>query len=114
MTDTPKTRDEFDARLVECLAALDAFQAKRWKERGYTWADAPKITTQPGAKYIRLVIGDEQRGHQPSCYAFLDYQGNIYKSESWKKPAKHVRGNIFNENFDIGPAFTEYGVVYLR
>lgn len=106
-----RTRAEFDVRLKECLDALNAFQETYYKDR-FANLTVPKISPEPGVKYIRLV--SDRGSNQRYCYGFLDYQGNIYKSESWKKPAKHVRGNIFNDNFDIGHAFTEYGVRYLR
>ena len=105
---------EFETRLEACLAALTAFQAECYKSKGFRM-EPYQITAMRGTKFVRLVmersgVGGEER----SCYGFLDYQGNIYKSESWAKPAKHIRGSIFDENFSIGKAFNEYGVVYLR
>ena len=41
-------------------------------------------------KYIRLYRGD-------TCFGFVDKDGNIYKSDTWTKPAKHIRGNIFSK-----------------
>lgn len=65
---------------------------------------------QPGKKYIRIV----SMKYGASAYAFIDLTGNIYKPAGWKAPAKHVRGNIFDENFSINKAFGPYGVAYLR
>jgi hypothetical protein len=31
-----------------------------------------------------------------SVYAFVDYDGNIYKPSGWRAPAKGVRGHIDN------------------
>lgn len=59
-----------------------------------------------------------------SVYAFIALQnystktlgmvnvGDIHRPASWKIPAKHARGNVFQEDFNncAGP----YGVVYLR
>ena len=63
-----------------------------------------------GSKYIRLV---ETRNGR-SVYCFLDYQGNIYKSASWKAPAKHIRGTVFDTNYSWGKALGTYGAAYLR
>ena len=65
-------------------------------------------------KYIRMDVMYMGEVHG-SSYAFLDAKGNIYKPDGFKKPAKHIRGNIFeDENFSIGKAFGLYGVAYLR
>lgn len=68
-----------------------------------------------GPKYVRIVRKDTHKGVvQPhgSVHCFLDYQGNIYKSASWKAPAKHIRGNIFRE--DGGKSgMGQYGARYL-
>lgn len=61
-----------------------------------------------GVKYIRVVRVTNQR----CSYCFLDRQGNIYKCDGWKKPAKHVRGSIYNDNPLTGTGL--YGAEYLR
>jgi hypothetical protein len=63
-----------------------------------------------GRKYIRIVtsrgIGDR------SVYCFIEREtGNVFKSESWKKPAKHARGNISEH---ASKSVTEYGANYMR
>jgi hypothetical protein len=49
-----------------------------------------------------------------SAWAFVDKTtGDVLKAASWKKPAKHARGNIFDEwngLKSVGP----YGPAYLR
>ena len=64
-----------------------------------------------GRRYIRIVsISSASR----SAWAFIEIEtGNIFKPASWKTPAKHARGNIFDEHNGlkwIGP----YGPAYLR
>lgn len=60
-----------------------------------------QIDIVPGRKYFKIVaalIHDkneqvlEQRNRQ--CYCFIDQEGNIFKSDSWTKPAKGVRATI--------------------
>jgi hypothetical protein len=91
---------------------LEQFRASReqahrdyMQKNGYNWEEP--ITLNIGKKYAKLV-----RDH--SVEAFIDLEnGDIYKPASWAKPAKHVRGNIFDE---LGArAFDPQGnVKYLR
>lgn len=63
-----------------------------------------------GKRYARIVRNDASG---QSVYCFVDKtNGDILKAASWKTPAKHARGNIFDEN--PGDAITEYGAKYLR
>jgi hypothetical protein len=58
-----------------------------------------------GRKYVKIIRGS-------SVYAFIEIStGNIYKSASWSAPAKHVRGNIYNDNPLTGTGV--YGVNYV-
>jgi len=70
------------------------------------------FSAEPGRKYIRIV---ETYYNSRSVYCFLDQVGNIYKSASWKAPAKHIRGNIINDpDFSYGRGLTAYGASYLK
>ena len=69
-----------------------------------------------GRKYNRLVqdTRNKETGklfEQRSVAAFIDNEGNIYKSSSWKTPAKGIRGNIFNDAAAAtdGTGFIRYG-----
>lgn len=69
------------------------------------------VTAEPGRKYIKLVVAS---GGQRSVYCFLDMEGNIYKAATWKAPAKHIRGSVFDESYSWGKALGMYGAAYLR
>lgn len=69
------------------------------------------LTVEPGRKYIKLV---EDTFGSRSVYCFLDYDGNIYKAASWKAPAKHVRGTVFDDDYGWGRALGPYGAAYLK
>lgn len=69
------------------------------------------LTAEPGRKYIKIVVAT---GGSRSVYCFLDMKGNIYKSASWKAPAKHVRGSVFDDHYSYGKALGPYGAAYLR
>ena len=67
----------------------------------------PKFTVRDGQRYIRIFRDN-------SCYAFIDKTtGDILMPASYKAPAKHPRGNIFNADNGLdctGP----YGIAYLK
>ena len=49
--------------------------------------------------------------NQSSVYCFVDFEGNIYKADTWNRPAKHVRGHVDNLNTrDLG----KYSPRYLK
>jgi len=78
-----KTPEDY---VKEIKTASDA----EWQARGYTLAP-PEFSIMRGRKYIRIVI---TTFGSSAVHCFLDAQGNIYKSASWKTPAKGIRGNI--------------------
>lgn len=107
--------EQFETRLAEFVKAVDAYTDEHYRKtlpelhnRGWM----PKIELERGKKYIRVVHSEGASNRR--VYCFLDLQGNIYKADSWKKPAKHVLGSIFDENFSLGKGLTVYGGAYLR
>jgi hypothetical protein len=50
--------------------------------------------SKSGSKYIKLI---ENSLGSDRVHCFLDTNGNIYKAESWRKPAKGIRGHIDND-----------------
>lgn len=71
-----------------------------------------EISSQLGKKYAKIVRrGDHQSG---SVHCFVDMiNGDVLKAASWKVPAKHARGNIFDEHHGLRH-MNEYGAAYLR
>lgn len=68
-----------------------------------------------GKKYQRIY---RQGENQRMVECFVDNDGNVYKAESWKKPAKGVRGNINSPEarqalYDAKQA-GPYGYLYAR
>ena len=60
-----------------------------------------------GRRYIRVIRGG-------SAHCFVDTtNGDVLKASSWTAPAKHARGNIFDEKNGLG-SMGEYGPAYLR
>ena len=52
--------------------------------------------------------------HGPGVHSFVDFEtGNVLKAAGWKVPAKHARGNIYDEHHGLkgmGP----HGPAYLK
>lgn len=84
-----------------------------------------KVDVIEGQKFIKVVTAYENDDQHRSVYAFIakyegftkalgEYkQGDVLKPASWKTPAKHARGNIFDDDNGLGSA-GKYGLEYLR
>ena len=75
----------------------------------------PTVTfeTVVGQRYVRVVVGDANGG-QRSVHCFVDQlNGDVLKAASWKAPAKHARGNVFDGQKGLG-SMGPYGPAYLR
>lgn len=80
-----------DIRLHDFLMRLKAL---------YTSHDINAMfTAEPGSKFIKIIITNNQL----CVYCFVEKAtGNILKADGWKKPAKGVRGSIWNDSCDVG------------
>ena len=64
---------------------------KNHRDSGY------KFYIESGRKYHKLIMETEARSR--SVHAFIDKKtGEVYKSASWKAPAKIVRYNLLDDN----------------
>jgi hypothetical protein len=62
---------------------------------------------EEGTRYCRIV-------HDSRAFAFVDKKnGDVLKPASWKTPAKHARGNIYDDHSGLG-MMGPYGPAYLR
>lgn len=94
-----------DGFIAALNAALDRHYSETLAEshaRGWT----PTHELERGQKYIRVV--QVSMGSR-SAFCFLDGDGNIYKADGWKKPAKGIRGRLSDPNYSIGKGLTVYG-----
>ena len=105
-----------DSFLKECQKLVDE-HTKR-----YSWES--KLSVNKGRRYDKIIVEDvheESRRNSKMVWGFVDKtNGNILKPEGWKKPAKHARGNIYDEDrmlfvYHNGPAYMDtikkyYGV----
>jgi hypothetical protein len=99
-----------EAEALEWAAKLQA-KLNDWYAKASPNLTAPTVEINYGPRWIRVVL--MQYGDQRSAYGFIDRtDGKLYKSASWKMPAKHARGSIRNADplTNCGP----YGMAYLR
>ncbi len=72
-----------------------------------------EISFTVGKRYIR-VVRKRVDGTQGSVHCFVDTtNGDVLKAAGWSAPAKHARGNIFDEHDGL-KNMNEYGPAYLR
>ena len=77
------------------LVELQAVSDKDWERQGYNMERKPIYSLNYGKRWTKVVV--ETFGSK-SVHCFIDsLTGDLYKSASWKAPAKGIRGNINNE-----------------
>jgi hypothetical protein len=117
--------------IKERIAALcqraDELSARYFELSGFTFSKPPRHRSDYiSPKWCRVVVQEERNGQyaDTSVYCFVCLQdgqtkalgvvkaGDIHKSATWKAPAKHARGSVFQPDF--GNCLTPNGIVYLK
>ena len=97
-----------DSFLKECQKLVNEHMKQ------YSWESILSVTK--GRRCDKMVSEDmHEESHRNSkrVWAFVDKtNGDILKPESWKKPAKHARGNIYEKDrmlfvYYNGPAYMD-------
>lgn len=105
------------AWLAACSAMCDGYMAQHYPT-------LPKETIEPnwGTRYCRIDKVERNTGadahvrpfNRRSAWAFIDRStGDVLKPATFKAPAKHARGNIFDDKGGMG-SMSNYGPAYLR
>ena len=82
------------------------------KRNNFTEINACDFEISEGKKYFKI-IKKNRVGTSASIHSFVNKEnGDIYKASSANAPAKHARGNIFNDNG--ASALNCYQVKYLK
>lgn len=86
-------------------------------KRNFKNLKSPVISYKKGGRYYKI-IRKERSGSGTSVFGFIDGKegptfGDVLKAASWKAPAKHARGNVFDGTWGLKHV-TSYGVAYLR
>lgn len=74
------------------------------------------LSIERGKKYAKVMeqVWIHQNKGQSTLFCFIDMEnGDVLKPASWKAPAKHARGNIYDE-FNGVNGVDSYGAKYLR
>ncbi len=67
-----------------------------------------------GGRYVKIFLVDRETQKPRSVYCFVDKQnGDVLKSASWKAPAKHARGNIWDIHNGL-QRMEPHGAAYLK
>lgn len=113
------TEDEVKAFVARCQKIVDDHTAAH-----FSGLIPDLLTFDYGSakKYCRIVSTKRYKGDNPgevtvtdqrSCWCFVDLEtGDVLKSDGWKRPAKHARGNIKDEN--LSAFISAYGPAYLK
>lgn len=116
-----------EQRIELFLKAADSIAQDYWNRMKFTFGAAPTHRADfISDKWVKIVNLEERNGVKTvtSVYAFICLQdgqtkslgtlkkGDIHKPATFKAPAKHARGNVFNEDF--AKCLNEHGPVYLR
>lgn len=109
------SNDEFNAKLSTWFDGVVAMYAD-YMDKTFPTNPRDVFELTYGKRYIKVVrglpVGDKIE-HR-SVWGFVDRtNGDVLKAAGWSKPAKHARGNIFDEHNGlsmVGP----YGPAYLR
>lgn len=90
---SPSFDEALAAWLERSQARIDAEHAARKLDARI---EARKLSLDPGGvKFVRVVATD---GPSRSALAFVERAtGDVYKPDSWKRPAKGARGNIYRD-----------------
>lgn len=113
-----------EGRIAAFVAKAIEVTAEYWKQAGYTHAPAPIYKVEISEKWAKVYKWEERGGElrKDAIYAFIAMddnttktlgvikKGDIHKPASYKLPAKHARGNVFQEDFGncIGPISISY------
>ncbi len=105
------SKELFPQKMAAFVEAVQTMVNKHYADK-LANLTPPVFSVDEGRRYLR-VVRTETFGSSRSVYCFVDKtNGDILKAATWKAPAKHARGNVFDEKpLD---AVTEYGAKYIR
>lgn len=100
--------DAFNTFVEGCERISHAYTDKNFPKIGH---DIFRVRT--GSRYMKVTTSRVPSEHG-SVFCFVDKtSGDVLKPAGWSGPAKHARGNIFDDNNGLG-SIGPYGPAYLR
>lgn len=124
----PTNTADFDTQLASWIAGAQKIVDDHWIRAKLTYALSPVLKFRKGGRFVIVTRCDRNLqgvvNETGSAHAFIDMNGgmiekvphkigDVLKPSSWKKPAIHARGNIFDAKNGLG-SMGEYGPAYLR
>ena len=108
---------ELMVRVEGYVSAAQYVTDKHFAEN-YKNLDPPELTiVTSGTRYVKVFKtekNDKERGRNGCIFAFIDRtNGDILKPATYKAPAKHARGNVFDADYGISRTGA-YGPNYLK
>jgi hypothetical protein len=85
-------KPNFDQALEALMAHVDGL-FKHAKVHGYVRMKLERGKRYTKVMYVEARGGSESDGH---IWCFVDQNGDILKPASWRAPAKHARGTIYD------------------
>lgn len=105
------TDRDFDAALATFVEGCQRIHSDHMT-KNFPTLRPDVITAKAGKRYVK-VIRSREDGTSTSVHCFVDQNGDVLKAASWRAPAKHARGNIFDDHNGLRH-MNEYGPAYLR
>jgi len=98
------TQENLDEFVAACQKLVDTYMQTK-----FPTLEPYVLYVMKGKRYARIVRSTSTSNH---VFAFVDMtNGDVLKPASWKAPAKHARGNLFDEHKGLsrvsaqGPAY---------
>ena len=104
-----KTLPDIDDAIADFVPKVQKMIVEHYEEK-FSNLEPPVLSVKNGSKYTKII----KTNNQISVWGFIDRSnGNVLKAESWRKPAKHARGNLYDP--DSGMKYIGiYGPYYME
>lgn len=103
---------QFDMALKTFVEGCQSIHTK-YMTREFPTLNRDTFEVKTSKRYAKVVRrGGEEFGWSVHCFVDIT-NGDVLKAAGWKAPAKHARGNIFDEHNGLG-RMGEYGPASLR
>lgn len=130
LSNSPPLNPEQQSQLAERVEiyrqGVQKLHDAYWKEQGFTHNPGSVAIVEDATRFIRIKLAelawldrdDHTKGHiqtaREQIHTFIDKTtGDILKPATYKAPAKHPRGNLFDDHNGL-KYVNHYGPNYLR
>jgi hypothetical protein len=113
-----KSKPEIFDAVERWMSEVQDLLTVHYTER-FPTLDIPKVISAGGTKYLKIQLKSvggsiDQPRDSFRAFAFINLEnGDLLKPATWKAPAKHARGNLFDEHGGM-KWVTPYGMAYME